>query len=83
MEFQRVQAEEKKKPIEPAASFEALTIRQAIEIVNSDYADVLDNDQLVKAFDVLINFSHANAFCVMGKSSVRDAWLLRHINKIE
>ena len=35
----KVQAEKKNMPIEPAASFEALAIRQAIEIVNSDYAN--------------------------------------------
>ena len=59
LSFQKLQGQASSAP-----SFEALTTQRAIAVVNKEYAEVFDGDQMSKAYEVLMNFANANAFCV-------------------
>jgi hypothetical protein len=65
-----------------APSFEALATQRAIGILNDEYIGSLDGDEMAKGYEVMMNFSNANAFCVMGRNTARDTWLMRQISKI-
>ena len=65
-----------------SASFEAMTSQRAISILNDEYGDQLDEEDLAKAYDVMLDFAHANLFCATGKKPAGDKRLQRSINKI-
>ena len=67
LSFQKMQAQASSAP-----SFEALATQRAIAIVNEEYGGTFDGDEMSKAYEVLMNFANANAFCVMGTGEARD-----------
>ena len=77
LSFQKMQAQASSAP-----SFEALATQRAIAIVNEEYGGKFDGDEMSKAYEVLMNFANANAFCVMGTGEARDKWLKRNIEII-
>jgi hypothetical protein len=61
--------------------YEAVATQNAITLLNGEYLDVLDSDQLAAAYEVMQTASNAIAFQAIGKGEPRDKWLLRCIEK--
>jgi hypothetical protein len=54
-------------------------VGKAMEVINKDYGDQIDPDELAVLFDVMANQSKAYIFVGMGPSAARDAWVRRQI----
>ncbi|CAK4717383.1 unnamed protein product, partial [Aphanomyces euteiches] len=65
--------------LRPTEATQNTVHERAIEILQDDFTDVIDIDDMVRAFDVMENSTHASMFLSM-KGEPREKWLERQIN---
>ncbi|RLO05139.1 hypothetical protein DYB28_009058 [Aphanomyces astaci] len=55
---------------------------KAVKVLQQDFVDVIDEDDMLFAFDLMENSTRAAMFLCM-EGQIRSAWLIRHINQIK